>query len=177
MWLSFMIHICKMIRYPSIFHFLKILIFWVVRGVTGQKIVQNDKKFWVSCSISLEPYVMWLSFMLHVCKMIKSPGVFVNFSKFWFYGSSGGRGWGWKGKKGLKWQKKLCLLCLIFLYFRNHTSFLWSLLERWNSKNGSKWQNILSWTPHLVIVKNDISSNVFHFVKFLMSCVFRGVKR
>ena len=102
MWLSFMIHICKMTRYPSIFHFLKILIFWVVLifwfdflilGVTGQKIVQNDKKFWVSCSISLEPYIIWLSFMLHVCKMMKSLGVFVNFSKFWFYGSSGRGGW------------------------------------------------------------------------------------
>ena len=27
----------------SFFHFFKILIFWVFRGVKGQKIVQNDK--------------------------------------------------------------------------------------------------------------------------------------
>ena len=46
------------------FHFFKILIFWVVRGVKGQKTVQNDKK--------QEPYMIWLSFMVHMCKMIIS---------------------------------------------------------------------------------------------------------
>ena len=47
-WFSFMLHICKMIIPPGIFfyfHFFKTLIFWVVSGVKGQKIVQNDKKF------------------------------------------------------------------------------------------------------------------------------------
>ena len=28
------------------FYFIKILIFWVVREKKGQKIVQNEKKFW-----------------------------------------------------------------------------------------------------------------------------------
>ena len=38
--------------YRSFFHFFKILIFWVVRGVKGQKIVWNDKKFSVVLDIS-----------------------------------------------------------------------------------------------------------------------------
>ena len=52
-WLWFLIHLCKMIIAPGIFfHFFKILIFWVFRRVKGQKIVQNDKKFCLSQSIS-----------------------------------------------------------------------------------------------------------------------------
>ena len=46
---------CKMIISPGIFSFLKILIFWVVRGVVkGQKMVQN----WsiLSRLISQEPF-------------------------------------------------------------------------------------------------------------------------
>ena len=67
------------------FHFFKSLIFWVVRRVKGQKTVQNNKKFCPYCSISQEPYIMWLSFMLHMCKMIISPGSFFIILKFWFF--------------------------------------------------------------------------------------------
>ena len=38
------------------FNFFKILIFWVVSGVKGQKIVQNDKKI-PSRSIPQEAYI------------------------------------------------------------------------------------------------------------------------
>ena len=38
------------------FYFFKILIFWVVSGVKGQKIVQNDKKI-PSRSIPQEAYI------------------------------------------------------------------------------------------------------------------------
>ena len=68
------------------FHFFKILIFQVVRGVKGQKMVQNDKKFCLLHSISQEPYIIWLSFMVHMCKMIISPGVFSFFQNFDFSG-------------------------------------------------------------------------------------------
>ena len=67
------------------FHFFKILIFRVVKGLKGQKIVQNNKKFCPSCSISQEPYIIWLSFMVHMCKIIIYPGVFSFFKKFWFF--------------------------------------------------------------------------------------------
>ena len=41
-------------------------------------------KWWYSlaCSISQEPYVIWSSFMVHMCNI--SPGTFFIFSKFWF---------------------------------------------------------------------------------------------
>ena len=55
------------------FLFFKILIFQVVRGVKGQKMIQDDKTFCPSSSISQEPYIMLLSFMGHLHKMIISP--------------------------------------------------------------------------------------------------------
>ena len=57
------------------FTFSKFWIFWVVKGV----------KSCLSCSISQEPYIIWLSFMVHMCKMTISPGWFFIFS-FWFSG-------------------------------------------------------------------------------------------
>ena len=51
-----------------------------------QKTVQNDKKFCLSGFISQEPYIIWSSFMVHICKMIISPGFFFfNFSKLIFW--------------------------------------------------------------------------------------------
>ena len=90
----------------SFFLFFKILIFWVVRGVKGQKMAQNEKKLCLSCSISQEPYIIWFSFMVHLCKMIISPGVFFFFSKSWFSGLLKGV----KGQKIVQNVKKFCLL-------------------------------------------------------------------
>ena len=56
------------------------------------------KKICLSCSISQEPYIIWFSFMIHICKTIISPGIFFIFSKIWFSGSSG-------GSKSKKWPK------------------------------------------------------------------------
>ena len=87
-WLSFMVHLCKMTISPCVsFHFFKILIFWVVKGVKEQKMAENDKQFCLLYSISHEPYIIWLSFLVHICKMIISSGVFFIFSKFSFSGS------------------------------------------------------------------------------------------
>ena len=89
-WLSFMVHLCKMtISSVVFFHFFKILIFWVVRGLRGQKMIQNDKKFCPLHSISQELYIIWLSSMVHICKMTISPDVFF-IPKFWFSESLGG---------------------------------------------------------------------------------------
>ena len=52
------------------FHFLKILIFGVVRGLKGQRTVQNDKKYCLFHAASEIPYIVWLSFMVNICKMI-----------------------------------------------------------------------------------------------------------
>ena len=61
------------------FHFLKILIFWIVMGLKGQKMAQNDKKFRLLRLVSQEPYIIWLSFMIHMCKMIISLAVVLFF--------------------------------------------------------------------------------------------------
>ena len=58
------------------FHFFRILIFWVVSGVKRQKMVQNEKKICLSRSISQEPYIIWFLFMIHMCKMMISSGLF-----------------------------------------------------------------------------------------------------
>ena len=59
---------------------------------------KNEKKICLSCSISQELYIIWFSFMVHICKMIIFPGIFFIFSKIWFSRSSG-------GSKSKKWPK------------------------------------------------------------------------
>ena len=88
------------------FQFFKILIFRVVRGVKGQKTVQNDKKLCSSYFISQKPYIIWMSFMVHMCKMIISPAVFFIFSKCWFFRVLRGK----SAKNGPKWQKILSVM-------------------------------------------------------------------
>ena len=121
-----MVHMCKMIISAGIFFsFSKFCIFWVVRRVKRQKMVQHGKK---SCPLrftSQEPYIIWLSFMVHMCKMIISAGVFFSFSKFWFFGLSGG----WKVKKLPKMRKNSACLTLC-LRNRNDCDF-WCTCVRW----------------------------------------------
>ena len=96
----------KLLYLQAFFQFFKIFIFWVVEGVKGQKIVQNDKKFCLSSSTSQEPYIISLSFMLHLHKMIISPGVFFYFFKIFIF-------WGVRGVKRQKLVQddtKFCLL-------------------------------------------------------------------
>ena len=50
------------------------------RGIKGQKMVQNHKRFCLLCSISQEPYILWFYlWCIHMCKMTMSPCVFLNF--------------------------------------------------------------------------------------------------
>ena len=48
--------------------------------------------------LSQEPYTVSLSFMVHMCKMIISPGLFFNFQNFDFPGCQGGE-WAKNGPK------------------------------------------------------------------------------
>ena len=60
-------------------HFSK---FWFfVFCVKGQKMTQNDKKFGLSSFMYQEPYLIWLLFVVHKCKMMISLGVFFHFFK------------------------------------------------------------------------------------------------
>ena len=64
---------------------------------------QNDKKLCLLHSMSQEVYIIWLWFLVHMCKMMTSPDGFFIFSKYWFFGLL--RGWEGGGLKGKKWPK------------------------------------------------------------------------
>ena len=72
--------------------------------LVGQKMTKwpKMKRFCLSHFISQEPYILWFSFMVCMCKMISS-GVFFIFLKFWFSGLLGGK----RVKNCPKWQKIL----------------------------------------------------------------------
>ena len=156
------------------FHCFEILIFWIVSGVKGQKMVhisgtlhhmivmygvhvlngnisryfffivskswfsrlwggeraKNDPKWQKNMSVTSYisgPYVIWSSFMVHICKRIISPYIFFIFSKFWFSGSLGG----WKVKK---WPKMTKHSVSLTPYLWNCTSYdchFWDTCVKW----------------------------------------------
>ena len=158
------------------FQFFQILIFQVVRKVKGQKTVQNHKRLCLSHFISQVPYIIWLSFMVQMCKIIISSGVFFSVKILIFQVV--------KGLKGPKWPKMSKISVCHTLYFRNYISYdlhLWYtfmykriicpdiffiffkiLIFRIRgggkrSKNGPKWQKnfvclLISGTVHHMIV-------------------------
>ena len=116
-WLSIMIHRCKVIISPDIcFHFFKKKFFLLVRRIKRQKMAQNYKILSVVFYISRTVHHIWLSIMIHICKMIISPGIFFIFSKILFFCLLG-------GSKGKKWPKILKNSVHHALYLRNHISY------------------------------------------------------
>ena len=93
-----MLHKCKMIIFPDFFHFL---IFYVVKRVKRQKPY-----------IPQEPYLIWLWFLVHMCKMMLSPAIYFIFLKFLFFGCVGGES---KGKNDSWLTISVCHT----LYLRN----------------------------------------------------------
>ena len=77
--------------------------------------VQNDKKFCPSHSISQEPYIIWLSLMVHMCNMIIPPAVFFHFFKILIF-------WVVRVEKGKKWSKMTKNSVCCARYLRNHIS-------------------------------------------------------
>ena len=68
------------------FYFFRILIFQVVRGVKGQKMVQNDKKFYLAQSwLMLTTVLILLWFLVHVFKTMKSSASFFIFRILIFF--------------------------------------------------------------------------------------------
>ena len=84
--------------------------FWVVSRERGSKNSPKWQKLCLLHFISLEPYIIWSSLVVHKCKMIISPGFFFffSFSKFWVFRLSG-----WSNCK--KWP--------IMTYLSKHISF------------------------------------------------------
>ena len=108
-WLLFMVHICKMVISSGVFfHFYKILIFQIVRGVKGQNLVQNNKKFSVTLHISGTIHHMNVIYGTHVW----NNNIFRHFFHFWKKKIS----WvvrGLKGQKMVQNEKKFCQLRFI----------------------------------------------------------------
>ena len=140
----------KMIISPGIFFILSKCWFFGILGrgeAKGQKMAQNDKKLCPLHSISQEPYIICLSIMVRMCKMIISLSV--SSSKFWFTGFSGGL----KCKKGQKWQKRLSVAPYI-----SGTYIIWSLFM-----------------VHICKMIN-ISKCFFHFLIIMIFGIISGVK-
>ena len=140
--------------YPGVFFiYLNFLFFGLLRGVKRQKIAQNEiQQLHLSCTISQEQYSLWSWVLVHLCKLIISAGVFIFliFSFFGLLGQKNGQ------KNGPRWQKKICLLELIFqepyliwLWFMVHLCKMMMSLAFFSSFFLSFFQNI---TIHRMIV-------------------------
>ena len=90
----------------------------------------------------------WFLFMALMCKII-SPGDFLIFSKFWFFGLLGRAAGRWKGKKWSKMRKN-CLSRLI----SQELYIIWSSF----------------------VVNHNISRGFLYFFKTLIFSVVRTVK-
>ena len=87
-WLWFLLH--NDISW-CFFHFFKILTFCVVWWAKRQKMAQNDKIFCPSQSVSQEPNLIWLWFLVHKCKiMISLAFFFFSFFQILIFGGFGG---------------------------------------------------------------------------------------
>ena len=91
----------------------KILILRVVRGLKGQKTAQNDKKFCLSQFISQEPCLIWLWFLVHMCKMMISRAFFFLILILWAF------------RRGKRAKNDPLLLISVFytLYLKNCRSY------------------------------------------------------
>ena len=69
----------------------------------------------LSRSISQEPYIIWLSFMVQMCKMIICQGVFFRVKILIFHVV--------KGWKGNKWPEMSKIYVCCTLYCRSHISY------------------------------------------------------
>ena len=120
---ALMVHICKIILSADVlFIFFKIYIFWVVREVNRPKMVQNDKKFCLSCFISQELYIIWLSFVVHMCKMMISPGFLFIFFKIFIFrvyspeSKQTKNGWKWQKIQSIMFHISGTIQHMIFIY-------------------------------------------------------------
>ena len=106
-----------MISPDLFFYFFKILVLRVVKEVKG-KIFSKMIKISVLFYIFGKSCIRGLSFMVHICKVIISPGIFSFFKDFLgcSWGSGGGEGGGVVvGVKGQKMVQNA-------IFLENHTS-------------------------------------------------------
>ena len=117
-------------------------------------------------SMSRELYIIWLSFMVQMCKMMVSPGIFFNFKILIFQVV--------RELKGKKWPNMTKISICRALCFRNHqigrAGGRGGGVKR--AKNDPKWQKILSaslrisGTIHHMIVILGTHFSKFWFLEF-----------
>ena len=110
------------------FFIFDIFIFQAVKGVKGQKMVQDDKKLCLLHFMSQEPYILWSWFMVHMHKMMIYPGFFYIFSKFWFLGSI-------LGQKSKKWPEMTIMSVAFHIWVSIHCMivfFCYTSLKWWH---------------------------------------------
>ena len=79
-WSSFVVHKCKVITSPGVFFFVFIFSkFWCFRLLGGSK-CKNDPKSQKNCPLRIVSGTIHRILMVHMCKRIISPGVFLHFS-------------------------------------------------------------------------------------------------
>ena len=149
-----LIHLCKMMISPGVFFH-----FWGCWGgrkggrVKGKGIGQNEKNNYICHMPCLRNIGIYgLSSMVHLSKMMISPGAFFIFSKFWFSGLLGE--WGrsvWRGKKWSKMRKNF-LSCSI------------------------SQESFVIWFSFIVLIFKMIIPPMvfFHFFKIFIFRVFSG---
>ena len=117
LWSWVLVHLCKIMISPGFFFFIfDIFICPAVRGVNGQKTVQDDKKFCLLHFISQKPYIIWSWFMVHMYKRIGYiSGCFSHFFQILIFGVNSGA----KEQKMAQNDRKFSLT----LYLRNCTSY------------------------------------------------------
>ena len=140
------------------------LIFHVVKQAEGHKMAQNDKKVHLLCIIFLESYII-SSFMVHMCKRIRSWGIFFIFSKFWFSGSLGGQIMlhSFSHKSYIIWllfMLHMCTMIISPVIFFNFSK-LWFLgLSRGGGRGvrGKKWPKITKKSVYLTLYLRNHTS-------------------
>ena len=153
-WSWFQVHLHQVMISPEVFFsFFQSFVFLGCYWVKRAKMAQNDKKSCLSHFISRELYMIWLSFMVHLCKRMISPGVFFFsffFSKFLSFCVVRET----KEQKIVQNDKKFCMGCLI----SQEPCIIWS-----------------SFIVHMC--KRIISPGFFlHFLQILIVVVNSGVK-
>ena len=80
-------------------HFYFLVCYWGKRAKIWPKMTKKILLHF----ISQEPYIVWLSFQVHFCKMMISPGVFYFYKILIFWVVRGGRSK--RVRNSSKWQK------------------------------------------------------------------------
>ena len=153
--------------FSCFFHFFKSLIFRVVRGVKGQKMVQIDKKFCPLRSVFQELYIIWLLFMTQGVKGQKT----VQNGKKFCPSRSISRGpcilW-------LSFMVHICKMIIypgVFVFFLHFFNILIFLDHR-----GLKGKKRFRMTKHSVCHAPYLRNHTSYDLQLWYTCMFKRIK-